>query len=489
MRHKTAGVFSPFSGESLRDMLRLVDGDPPTVASRESHRLEFCETYSWNACMNKLRTFAALANKEGGYLVFGVKDSPRRLLGVGNFDSLEVEKLTAALNEHFSPEIEWDSYEYGIAGVSLGLIYVREARTKPVMCRKSNDKSECKEGEIYYRYRGRTERIKYSELRGIIEDLKATERQLWGKAIGRIGRIGVRNAAVLDSVTGEVTGASGSFLIDESLLPKIAFIRERHFTETQGTPTLKVIGEAQVIDSGLVQPTREIVKHTRGIFSPEIIEGFLRQEEVPDPTEYIKAICYQSSAYLPMFYYMERASLSIPDAITLVEQTRSTSATRKKLIERLRGKDGSALAKPPVKMRTALGDYSAVKNRLLSGLSGDGHVEMPLKETLRVMRCLSPAEIDAQRMLSLLNDWFADLYAAADPITRDEFRRAVCHLDRLLFAPGSPGSRGGIEGFTSQDRSAPTQGDDISQRQILGAEDHPRDVTVLPTAPDQRPLF
>lgn len=49
--------------------------------------------------------------------------------------------------------------------------------------------------------------------------------------IENIIRNGIENTAILNLKTGEVEGKSGNFVIDESLLPKIQFIKEGEFVE------------------------------------------------------------------------------------------------------------------------------------------------------------------------------------------------------------------------------------------------------------------
>lgn len=61
------------------------------------------------------------------------------------------------------------------------------------------------------------------------------------RLFAKVSKIGVENTGILDISTGKIEGKSGSILIDESLLSQIAFIKEGAFSETSGTPTLKLI--------------------------------------------------------------------------------------------------------------------------------------------------------------------------------------------------------------------------------------------------------
>ena len=52
------------------------------VRSRESVHLEFKESFNGNAYDKYMKTMAAFANNSGGYIVFGISDSPRTAKGL-----------------------------------------------------------------------------------------------------------------------------------------------------------------------------------------------------------------------------------------------------------------------------------------------------------------------------------------------------------------------------------------------------------------------
>lgn len=164
------------------------------------------------------------------------------------FENLDPEQMSKHFNDHFAPETMWDIHQYELDGNMYGLIYVNESNNKPVVCCKDAGK-ELKEGDIYYRYRGRTERIKHPELRTILDTKRQQEQLLWMQHLANITRIGVQDAGIFDLQTGQVTGSCGSFLIDESLLSQLSFIKEGEFSEVKGKPALKLIGSVHPIGS------------------------------------------------------------------------------------------------------------------------------------------------------------------------------------------------------------------------------------------------
>ena len=68
--------------------------------------------------------------------------------------------------------------------------------------------------------------------------------------INKIAVIGPANATVLDTEKGLIRKDENHLLvIDETLIPKIKFIREGYFSEKEGASTLKLVGEVHPMDS------------------------------------------------------------------------------------------------------------------------------------------------------------------------------------------------------------------------------------------------
>mgnify|MGYP000566907243 FL=1 len=150
---------------------------PDRLIKREDKNHEFKESFNMANAPMYLKTIAAFANNEGGYIIFGVKDKPHILQGLDDkaldrFATLPVEQFTRLLQDYFAPDIVWKNCIYEYKSLSFGIIYIYPAKVKPVICKKSSDTGNnpryaLKESDIYYRYGGRTERIKYSELQQI----------------------------------------------------------------------------------------------------------------------------------------------------------------------------------------------------------------------------------------------------------------------------------------------------------------------------------
>lgn len=69
----------------------------------------------------------------------------------------------------------------------IGIIYTSPLINKPCICSKmyddKNKKYSLEEGDIYYRYRGRSQKIRYAELRSIFDQVAEREVMKWRKLI------------------------------------------------------------------------------------------------------------------------------------------------------------------------------------------------------------------------------------------------------------------------------------------------------------------
>ena len=232
----------------------LTTREDGTVYHRESQTLEFKESYNFAGLAEYFRYFAAFEHIKGGYLIFGVKDRPRReLVGMSDksqeqFDKLDPEKITGFLLEDFSGNISWEHDVIKIDEKSFGIFKVEESVEKPIICKK-DEKDIIKNGEIYFRYGGRTQKIQYSELETIINHRIEKSTSLWMDLISKIAKSGPQNAAILDLEKGSIEkNNSQSLVVDDELVKSIKWIKEGSFDEKQGAPALKLVGQVQPID-------------------------------------------------------------------------------------------------------------------------------------------------------------------------------------------------------------------------------------------------
>ena len=164
---------SRISPDIIEELVRIKsDG---LLYHRESKDLEFKKQFNFSELAEYYRDFAAFANNAGGYLIFGVSDRPRKIIGLSEksasyFDKIDPAKIAGDLLDIFSEDIQWEQVTHEVDGLKLGVVYVHMSQHKPIMAKKNHGGSqEIRTGEIYFRYAGRTQKIQYSELSYIIE--------------------------------------------------------------------------------------------------------------------------------------------------------------------------------------------------------------------------------------------------------------------------------------------------------------------------------
>ena len=419
--------FDPFSEHALGNILKVTDSHPDRLHCRESTYLEFKESFNWAGRASYARTCAAFANTRGGYLVFGIANKYRQLVGLRTdaFDKRDAATITEYFNTHFSPEIRWDTHSLDFIGYHLGLIYVFESGEKPIIC-TSND-SEIQESSIYYRYRARTSLIRHPELRSIIDETRKKDRAIWLSHIRRMARIGVRDTAVFDLTSGIGTGSGGAFVIDKSLLDRIKFIREGQFHEKTGAPTIRIIGDAQIIPDAAILPTRTVYR-TQFLRTPEIVQAFLDQAKVSDPTAYFVQACFESHPYLPVYYFIRLAGITRDDAIELIKKAKSTTGAKDALIRRLETSDDLRSASEEARAR-----LDSIRRQLLKKTFNPDIPDTQIFSALEAIKTLHNREVDPTHLCPLLKRWFDAHYAdPAKKLLARELRQAICFVDRAL---------------------------------------------------------
>lgn len=428
--------FNPFTRDELNRIFAVSPKHPDRLVSRENNSLEFKEAFSFGSMGKYIRTAAGFANARGGYIVYGIGRSPHTLLGMkgDSFEKLDPERLTHYLNEHFDPSLEWEQHIHELGGKSFGLIYIRESQNKPVICKKTaDDAKHLKEGEIYYRYRGRTQTIRYAELKELIDERRKREQNLWFKHLKEIARIGIADAALFDLRTGTVKGAGGNLVIDESLIPQLAFIRDGEFNETKGKPTLKLIGSVEIAGSTTKSGTGKVhVVKTRGIRASDIIRAFLTAEKVAEPTAYLTQIAWESSAFLPCYYYLHLSGVSAEQAIGLIEKEHSTTKAKAKLVARLKGQEALAIVMPSDNNKNGQRKLTVRRSLLARGVR-ENATGKELGDMLDMVRTLKKSELPLTYLRELLLGVFNRNFAKQDQVVNDKIRRAICYVDCLHF--------------------------------------------------------
>jgi hypothetical protein len=415
----------PLDQGTLLHLLHLSSDEPPQLAISENETVEFKEAFNWASPEHYAKAMAAFANNKGGYLLFGINN-----LGIvigtkrDKFEKVDSGKITQFLNRHFQPAISWDRAVMEVAGKSVCVLYTYPAVIRPVVC--VADKHEViRDGDIYFRYGGRNDRIRSGELRHLMQQREHSLGQAWLSKFSRMAEIGLQHVGILNGMSGEVDGPSGPFLIDKDLLDQVKFVQEGHFTDKAGAPALKLVGEVQPVDGDRIQPTLTVREPTH-IGETEMLAAFIDQTPVPAPKEYIRSAALRQAVWGPLYYFIHLAGISVAQAIRLIEKERGGSAhVKAKLVERLRaGTDCHTAANATV---------LPVRQRILARASITLDSRDAAGRFLFAILTLRRDEMDLDYLLPLLRTCYDDFFFGDSAQLKGHIRKAASHLDWLLY--------------------------------------------------------
>lgn len=429
-------MINPLSEIALLKIFKKSTRNASLIGTNEGITVEYKESFGWKSLSEYFKAMAAFSNRDGGYIIFGIKDKPHELLGLKlealkRFEEIDNQVWSTHLREHFSPEIIWEKIIFNFEGNNYGVLYTYSAKEKPVICKKDAD--ELRKGAIYYRYNSQNSEIDYPELHNIIEEEKNKINSIWMQTIRQIGDSGVTKTALLDLKSGKMTGANTSLYIDESLLNDISFVQEGSFVETGGNPALKVVGQVQTV----VGAQRVVVEQERNkaINADEIINSFITQEKVNNPLEFVKQICYQNTGNMPVYYYLHLANKNDDEAISFIESVPINSMSKDLLKRRISQKEIKF-----VRCSNSISAASKRKKAYLQSLLEESLIiptsEIELKYCLSAIRGLERSQIKNHKdyILNVMYEIYTN-YFNNQPFSsiKPEFRYSLCWIDEAMY--------------------------------------------------------
>lgn len=427
---------NPLSSDALSKIFKKSSRNPDLIGTNEGICVEYKESFGWKSLSEYFRAMAAFANRDGGYIVFGVKDKPHRLLGLqGNalerFENIDNQQWSTNLRDFFSPEIIWEKTITEFDGKKYGVLYTYSAKSKPVICKKDAD--ELRKAAIYYRYNSQNSEIDYPELSSIIQQEKEKINERWMKMIRQIGDSGITKTALLDLTSGRMTGPNATLYIDENLLDEISFVQEGSFVETGGNPALKMVGQVQTV----VGAQRVIVEQerNRAINADEIIKSFISQESVNNPMEFVKQICYSSSGNLPVYYFLNLSGTDIDTALAYINDIPINSMAKDILKRRISQKEVKYvhLSNGPSKASKAKQTYAhSIQSHELIIPSDEKEIKYCLASICGIERL--KIQENKEYILNILYEIYTN-YFNHKPFSgiKAEFRNALCWVDEALY--------------------------------------------------------
>jgi hypothetical protein len=328
---------NPFGEKYLKWIFEKVSINSDNLMRRENTTLEFKQNFNYSSLTDYGKIGASFANRRGGYLVFGIEDKNRAFKGMKDdqFEKLDVARISRTFDEYFQPSIKWDMYTYNEQDKKAGIIYFFESKDKPIISTKNDSRANFSEGFIFYRYGGQVNNIRFPELSRIIHSKIEDERTSWQKFLSQVIQIKPEKALILDLDKGIINEGNQKIIIDESIVDKFKLIKEGEFNEKTGAPTLKLVGSISNTSTEIAKVIEKPILTPFAITTDSIYDAFFNQS-CDQPFEFICRLCYESSSYLPLWFFLSKSKKSaseIEDAWASFTDARRD--IRKSLIDRL----------------------------------------------------------------------------------------------------------------------------------------------------------
>lgn len=384
-----------------------------------------------------LRAIAALANNRGGYIFFGVHDRVVAELDGGNgsgpdqsfaviglsaadFANHDPADLTSHIKSKLDPTPRVRSTTIVLGDKTVGILHVEQHAARPVIATKQD--GDIREGDIFFRYPGQSSRIKYGDLRAMLDERDTVARQQILPLVEKVLQLGPDRLLLADLENGVLGDGKRSIKIDEGLVEQLTFIREGEFSEVEGAPTLRIVGEVRVSGEERIG--------SRGVVTDvNLLENFLKQESLFHPKEYIRFAVEASHAeWLPIFYFAQQAKLRRDDLVTFIRQLGGSVKRREMFMNRA---TGSKLA-----LTVPVGTPALMLTKIAAG-------DLPQPTTIKDANNVAMAICGLASLSGLHKSSMFELIGRCYDIVKGQekggiisnVRRAACRIDELFFAP------------------------------------------------------
>ena len=379
-----------------------------------------------------LRAVAALANNAGGYVLFGVcdkgtngtngEDHSHYVCGMDDdlFLDADAAEFSMRLKSFFQPTPRFEITSISFDDKVVGVLFVHKHPSAPVIA-TTGGKSKIKEGDIFYRYPGQSTRIKYGDLRSILDDRDKKARLESLPLIEKILEIGPEKSMIADLTNGLLSNQQNNIFIDDDAIGKLKFIKEGQFVEKDGALTLKLIGELQPIN---YVKTKQVFDN---ISKNEIFSCFLNQVSVDNPAAFINALRDIQTYWLPIFYYQHLAQFSEQQAVDcLNDGIGGMKQSIRHHTNRLKSRSGPNL--------NAYGS-DEFRQSLKNNVNIDVYA-LDLKDKrllLRSLQELNKDDIELEYALTILKQFYPEIFIDS-PTIQSEIRKAICWVDAIYYA-------------------------------------------------------
>lgn len=395
-----------------------------SVGETDSHECK--SNFGMKHAQAWLRAIAALSNNSGGYIFFGVNDkgadggNDHAVIGMktDEFKKVDPAALAKRVKAVFDPTPRFKTTIIAIDGKSVGVIYVERHESRPVIATKQEG-DKISEGDIFYRYPGQSTRIKYSDLRAMLDARDKEARAQILPMVEQLLRLGPQRSLVADLEEGTLGDGKTAIHIDEALIDKLTFIKEGQFDEVDGAPTLRLVGEVQSVDAPVTTKT-ELGLLTR----TSLLDAFLDQTNPESPDLYIRfAVEVGQGEWFPLHYFSKLAGMSHAQLVDFIASTSGTASRKATYTGRVQ--KNAAFKKATGKPKAILAEIMAGNLPTVSNAQEASHVGQAIEALPDGFK------FDRDAILDLLKQCLSILTGKS---TVSFVRRAICRVDELLYA-------------------------------------------------------
>ncbi|MFG1432124.1 ATP-binding protein [Xanthobacter sp. V2C-8] len=426
----------PFANKILDSMFTECESKAWRLKCGETDIHECKTSFGFKHCGEWIRAVAALSNNKGGYIFFGAHDKDTTncsdddgnylVVGLKNdiFSKADPAEFTRIIRSNLDPTPTVRTTTVRVGGRTVGVMHVEQHPSRPVIVRNGDGTNTLKEGDIFFRYPGRSERIKYSDLRSMLDERDLTTRSSLIPMISRIISLGPDRTMIADLDNQVIGDSSRPIFIDQTLAEQLKFIKEGSFSETEGAPALRLVGDVTISDK-----SDNLRKTVRMNLSPDaVLRNFLSNDVVQEPLHYILHSAHSTREWQPIWYYLKLSGLSASSVIDhLKKEVASRPSHQSTTIERLEGKKSAYYlnrGKPQIILRQILAD----------------ELELPTDDIKAQKFALAiqglsekPKNINDIRSILLSCYERATSQSPTHKALQSAVFRAACRLDELLY--------------------------------------------------------
>lgn len=368
-----------------------------------------------------IRAIAALANNNGGFIFFGVENNTFRATGLSSEDFINTDIATIAqkAKSFLMPTPEFTKDLVLLGGQKVGVISVPQSPNRPIIVSRDGDKLE--DGTILFRYPGESAKIKGGDLLVLLQERDRIMQSRLLETASKISKIGTEKAIIVDASEGTLDAGNASIVIDQDLADQLEFIREGEFEETDGAPTLRLVGDVRTTDNTGAVRERLLGK---ALTADIVLASFLRQERVRSAQEYISVSAQVQRLWLPIFYFIHLSGSSVADTIEVFENIDAVYRVSKdRAISRMKNEISAfspATAKTrPIVARLSCSDFDGIED------------EYDDRFIAQAIQSLPNEHIVDPRLLDILDGIFER--GSMNSTIKSNVYRAASRLDELLF--------------------------------------------------------